>query len=133
MPAAGQEPPPAGKLKDRTAGQSKPERQQQEQEPPEEDEGSKEKEYTFNPLQAAKELRTGEFYAKKGNWKAALRRYHEATKWDPGSAEAYLRLGQAEEKLKNGKAAREAYAKYVELAPDGKEAANVRRKLSKGP
>ncbi|MBS1872252.1 MAG: tetratricopeptide repeat protein [Acidobacteria bacterium] len=128
----GQDPAQAGKLKDRKAEQQKQE-QQKEQEPPEEDEGSKEKEYGFNPLQAQKELRTGEFYAKKGNLKAAARRYREATKWDPTSAEAFYRLGQAEEKLKNDKASREAYGKYLELAPDGKEADAVRKKLARKP
>lgn len=101
----------------------------QEQEPPEEDETSKPKEYTFNPLQAQKELRVGGFYFKKGSYKAAVRRFREATNWDPTSAEAFLRLGQAEEKLKNDKAAHEAYSKYLELAPDAKDAAQIRKKL----
>ena len=124
--------PAPGKLKDRKAEQQKQE-QQKEQEPPEEDEGQKDKEYGFNPLQATKELQTGAFYAKKGNMKAAVRRYREATKWDPTSAEAFFRLGQAEEKLKNDKSAREAYTKYLELAPDGKEAESIRKKLARHP
>ncbi len=48
----------------------------------------------------------------------------------PTSADAFLRLGEAQEKLKDPKSARIAYAKYVELAPDGKEAEAVRRKLA---
>jgi hypothetical protein len=51
----------------------------QEQEPPEEDESLKPKEYSFNPLEAAHDLRVGGYYYKKGNYKAAQRRFSEAT------------------------------------------------------
>lgn len=99
-------------------------------EPPEEDSTLiEQKEYVFNPLQAEKELRTGNFYAKKGNFKAASMRYQEATKWNPGMPEAWLKLGEALEKRKDMKGAREAYAKYLELAPDAKNAAAVKKKL----
>ena len=98
-------------------------------EPPEEDAAYKPKGYSFNPLQAEKEVKTGDFYFKKKNYKAAASRYEEATKWNPGWAEAFFRLGEAREKLNDQKAAREAYAKYLELAPDGKEAAIVKKKL----
>lgn len=121
-----------GKLKDRKKEQQI-EQQQKEQEPPEEDISSTEKEYSFNPLQAEKELKAGDFYFKKGNYKAASRRFQEATKWDPNSAPAFLRLGQSAEKMKDSKAAHEAYAKYLELAPDSKEAESVRKKLARHP
>lgn len=103
----------------------------QEQEPPEEDESLKPKEYGFNPLQAAHDLQVGNFYFKKGNYRAAARRFSEASKWDPGYAEAFLRLGEAEEKLKDWKSARAAFEKYLELAPDAKDADSVRKKLTK--
>jgi tetratricopeptide (TPR) repeat protein len=101
----------------------------QEQEPPEEDENLKPKEYGFNPLQAAQDLKIGQFYYKKGNFKAAVRRFTDATRWDPNLAEAFLRLGETEERLKDKKAAEAAYAKYLELAPESKEAATLRKKL----
>ena len=100
------------------------------QEPPEEDVGSLPKEYAFNPLQATKDLQIGNYYFKKGNYKGALNRFREATRWNPNYAEAYLRLGESEEKLKDTKAAHEAYAKYLELAPDSKEAGPVKKKLA---
>jgi len=103
--------------------------QQQEQEPPEEDVVLKPKDYVFNPLQAQKELRIGSYYYKKGSYKAAGNRFREAALWDPTSAEAFLRLGEAEEKSRNKKAAKEAFLKYLELAPDGKEAVAVRKRL----
>lgn len=99
-------------------------------EPPEEDESLVPKEYSFNPLQAAKEIRTGDFYAKKGNHRAAAARYQEATRWEPGNAQAWLRLGEERDKLKDQKGAREAFAKYLEIEPDGKQAASVKKKLT---
>jgi len=103
---------------------------EQEQLPPEEDESLKPKEYAFNPLQAQHDLQIGNYYFKKGNYKAAMSRYREATRWNPGYAEAYLRLGESEEKLHDKSAAHDAYAKYLELSPDGKEAESVKKKLA---
>src|SRR5579862_1210154 len=88
-----------------------PTKQQKESEPPEEDDAAKPKEYAFNPLQAEKELQVGEFYMKKGSYGAAVKRFEEATKWNPQLADAYLKLGEAAEKYKDLKAAKEAYAK----------------------
>src|SRR5579862_460090 len=75
--------------------------------PPEEDKAtSPAKDYKFNPLQSKKEVTVGEFYFKKGDFRAAAGRFSEATKWNDGNAEAWLRLGDAQEKLKDAKAAR---------------------------
>ena len=100
-----------------------------EQEPPEEDESLKPKEYAFNPLEAERDVKVGTYYFKKGNYKAAASRFREATRWNPGYAEAYLRLGESAEKMKDKTAAQEAYAKYLELAPDAKDAEAIKKKL----
>jgi tetratricopeptide (TPR) repeat protein len=102
------------------------------QEPAEEDETlTAKKEYAFNPLQAEKEIRTGNFYFKKGSYKAAASRFREATRWNPGLIEAYFRLGEAEEKLRDKKAANEAYRQFLDLAPaEDKRVPEVRKKLS---
>jgi tetratricopeptide (TPR) repeat protein len=110
-------PPPAGK----------------EQEPPEEDESLKPKEYALNPLQATKEINVGNQYLKKGNLRAASNRYLEATRWDPGSPEAFLKLGETREKLRDFPAARDAFAKYFELAPDAKDADAIKKRMAKWP
>lgn len=103
----------------------------QEQAPPEEDESLIPKEYAFNPLQASKELKVGNYYFKMGKFRAAALRFQEATKWDNNNAEAYLRLGEAKEKQRDKKGAAAAYAKYLEIASDGKEAPEVRKRLQK--
>jgi len=110
--------------------QPKPQ-QQQEQEPPEEDESLAPKTYSFNPLEAEKDLKVGLYYFKKGNYKASASRFREATLWNPTYAEAFLRLGESEEKLKDKKAADEAYSKYLALAPDAKESEGVKKKLAR--
>jgi len=107
-----------------------PAQQPQEQEPPEEDANLKERVYSFNPVQANKELQVGLEYWKKHSYKAAAGRFREATKWNPNLAEAWLRLGEAEEKRKNAKDAKEAYAKYLELQPEAKDAAEIRKKIA---
>ena len=105
----------------------------QEQEPPEEDPDLKPKEYAFNPLEAARNISAGNFYFKKGNYRAASRRYLEASKWDPTSAEAMLRLGEADEKLHDFPAARESFEKFVTLSSDAKEIESVKKKLATLP
>ncbi|MCX7602884.1 MAG: tetratricopeptide repeat protein, partial [Bryobacteraceae bacterium] len=69
----------------------------------------------------------------RDSWKAAAGRFEEATKWNPQSAEAWRLLGEAREKLKDLAAARAAYEKFLELAGDSRDAADVRRRLSKLP
>jgi len=136
--AAAQDPAPApqqpsekspGQLrKDRGKSSSKPEK---EAIPPEEDKALATEEYSFNPLQAQKEVETGNYYYKKGSFKAAAGRFREATRWNEGYGEAWLRLGEAEEKLKDARAARDAYAKYLEIESDAKNAAEIRKKVEK--
>jgi len=105
----------------------------QEQEPPEEDPDLKPKEYAFNPLEAVRNITAGNFYFKKGNYRAASRRYLEASKWDPTSAEAMLRLGEADEKLHDFPAARESYEKFIMMSSDAKEIESVKKKLATLP
>jgi tetratricopeptide (TPR) repeat protein len=99
--------------------------------PPEEDKSIATPVYGFNPLQAQKEIRTGNYYFKKGSYRAAAGRFEEATKWNSNEPEAWLRLGEAQEKLKDQKAARAAYTKYIALAGESKIADEIRKKLEK--
>jgi tetratricopeptide (TPR) repeat protein len=102
--------------------------------PPEEDASLSTQSYSFNPLQAKKDVGVGDEYAKKHNYRAAAGRYRSATKWDDGNQDAWLKLGEAEEKLKDPDAARQAYSKYLELATnskDSKTAAEIRKRVEK--
>ena len=98
-------------------------------EPEEEDEASKPVVYTLNPLQAEDELRIGNFYAKKGSHKAAAKRFEEATRWNPSSSEAYLRLAETREKMSDWKSAKIAFQKYLDLEPAGGKSDAIRKKI----
>ena len=126
---------------DQTAPQTTPPKPQLEQRTPpktsgkqavpaEEDKSFLSEEHSFNPLQSQKSVETGDFYLKKGKYQGAANRYLDATMWNEGNAEAWLKLGKAEEKLKDTQAAKNAYTKYLGLAPDSKEAAAVRKRLA---
>jgi tetratricopeptide (TPR) repeat protein len=102
--------------------------------PPEEDTSLSTDAYSFNPLQSKKDVSVGDEYAKKHNYHAAAGRYRTATRWDDGNSEAWLKLGQAEEKLRDADAARQAYSKYLEVATDSKDsktAAEIRKRMEK--
>jgi tetratricopeptide (TPR) repeat protein len=99
--------------------------------PPEEDASLVKEDITFNPMQSKRDVVVGDEYRKKGNWTAAARRYKVATLRNEGNSEAWLKLGKAREKLHDGKGAKEAYAKFVELDPDSKTAQEVRKTLAK--
>ena len=115
------------------SAQKPPQPAQTAPEPPEEDESLAPKVYALNPVQAKKEIVAGDYYFKKPNYSAASKRYLEATRWDPGSAEAFLKLGESREKLRQYGPAREAYSKYLELAEDPKEKDAIRKKMEKWP
>ena len=102
-------------------------------EPPEEDESLAPKVYALNPVQSKKEIMVGDEYFKKSKYSAAANRYLEASRWDPGSAEAFLKLGEAREKLRQYGPAREAYLKYIDLAEDPKGKDAIRKKVDKLP
>jgi tetratricopeptide (TPR) repeat protein len=99
--------------------------------PPEEDTSIGTTTYSFNPLQAKKDIEIGNEYAKKHSYRAAANRFLSATKYNDGDAEAWLRLGEMEEKLRDKAAARDAYAKYVELAADAKNAPEIKKRMDK--
>jgi tetratricopeptide (TPR) repeat protein len=123
---------PAGAGKSEAQPTAKSQSEESEQSLPEEDRQATKpvKQYAFNPLRAQKELTVGNYYFKKGSWNAAAGRFKEATGWNPNFAEAYLMLGEAQEKLNDPAPAREAFRKFLELAPNDKRAEEIKKKLA---
>ncbi len=121
------QPPPPELKKDRKPGATS----NKEEVPPEEDASISKDDVSFNPLQATKEIDAGNYYYKKGSFLAAEGRYKRATQYNEGNAEAWLKLAETREKLKDRKSAREAYSKYLEVASDAKNASEIRKKLEK--
>ena|ERR1041384_7477717 len=137
LQSAGQDQPPAKDppqrelQKRRPPSSAPPPPEAKEQIPPEEDKSIAPTEYSFNPLQAEKDLKVGNYYWKQGKYRAAEARFREATRWNEGYGDAWLRLGEAAEKLKDSKEAREAYTKYLEVASDAKNTGEIRKKLER--
>jgi len=110
----------------------KPQEPPDETNPPEEDDSLAPRTYAFDPLQSDRCIKIGNFYMHQGTSKglrAALGRYEDATKYNPSSAEAFFKVAEAEEKLKNKDAARTALQKVISLAPDSKLAQEAKKKL----
>ena len=97
--------------------------------PPEEDESVAPKKYVLNPLESERNIKVGNYYWSKGNYRAALNRYQDATRYNPSSPEAFFKVGEAEQKLKHKDAAKAAFQKVISLAPDSKLAHEAKRKL----
>ena len=100
-------------------------------EPEEEDVAAKPKTYDFNPIQAEKEIKIGNYYLKKGSLKAAMGRFDDASQYNPQSPEAFLGLGEARERLRDKKGAKAAYQKYLELDPGAKNAGEIGKRIKK--
>jgi tetratricopeptide (TPR) repeat protein len=99
--------------------------------PPEEDKSVAPDTYDFNPLESEKAVRIGNYYFKLHNYRPALNRYKEATQWNPGNGDAWLHVAEAAEKTKDTAIAKDAYAQYLKLEPDAKNAAEIRKKMEK--
>ncbi len=98
--------------------------------PPEEDEAVAPRKYVLNPLEAERNLKVGNFYWNKREYRAALARYQEATHYNPSSPEAFFKVGETQQKLHNEPAAKSAFQKVIQVGPDTKFAAEAKKKLA---
>jgi tetratricopeptide (TPR) repeat protein len=87
--------------------------------------------HPFNPHQAAKDIEVGEFYLKRGNYKAAISRFQSALQNKPNDAVATYRLAQALEKDKQLPAATKYYSLYLDIVPTGEYAADAKAALDR--
>ena len=69
----------------------------------------------------------------KGDAKAALALFEKARDADPDYAPTYRGLGLAHEKLGDNGAARTAFARYLELAPNAEDAPAIKKRLQALP
>jgi tetratricopeptide (TPR) repeat protein len=129
LPGQDPQPPAKGELKSRQ--DSKAKAGSKAEMPPEEDVDLSTTEYSFNPLMSEKDVQVGNYYFKQGKYRAAEGRFRSATRWNDGNADAWLRLGEASEKLKDPKGAREAYTRYLAVAADARNAAEIRKRIAR--
>ena len=96
---------------------------------PEEDESVAPKKYVLNPIEAKRNIEIGNQYWNKGAYQGALSRYRDATRYNPSSPEAFLKLGLAQEKLHHDAEAKASFEKVLKLAPDSKFASEAKKKM----
>jgi tetratricopeptide (TPR) repeat protein len=84
----------------------------------------------FDPIGAKKSVEVGAFYMKKGNYDAAIDRFHDATRQNTAFAEPYLRLGEAYEKKGDPESALKAYKQYLRLYPSSPERKAVEGRIA---
>ena len=87
--------------------------------------------HKWDPHRAAKDVEVGDWYFHQKNYPAALSRYEEALDFKPNDAIATFHLAETEEKLQQLDDAREHYAAYLKILPDGPYAASARKALEK--
>jgi tetratricopeptide (TPR) repeat protein len=88
----------------------------------------------YDPLKANKDMEVGTYYFKKGNYDAAIDRFEEAARLQPGLARPYLKLGETYEKKKNLPMAVASYRRYLDLfraAPDARTVSKRIEELEK--
>jgi hypothetical protein len=87
--------------------------------------------YIFDPKLAAQDVKVGNFYLTNGDYKGAYSRFKEATKVDPGNADAVFGVAEAARELKFDKEAADNYRVYLDAMPDGSKAKAARKALAR--
>jgi tetratricopeptide (TPR) repeat protein len=82
-----------------------------------------------NPALATKDAQVGTFYLKTGDYKGAYDRFAEATKADPGNADAVFGLAECARRLNHRDEAVRNYQLYLSALPDGPRAKDSRKAL----
>ena len=86
---------------------------------------------TPDPAKADEEIKVGDFYFKRDNYRAAIGRYREALWHRPDSPLIYEKLIRAYEKNKEEVNARKLMQEYVEKFPSGKKTVEYARMLGR--
>jgi tetratricopeptide (TPR) repeat protein len=87
--------------------------------------------HEWDPHKAAKDVEVGDFYYKKGNYKAAEDRYREALRYKEDDAVATIRLAESLEKLGAFEDARSEYESYLKILPHGPETERVQKEIQR--
>ncbi|MBI3940168.1 MAG: tetratricopeptide repeat protein [Acidobacteria bacterium] len=84
-----------------------------------------------NPARAEEEVKVGDFYFKRDNFRAAIARYQEALQYRPDYPVAYEKLIRALERNKDSAKARQWMHEYLGKFPNGNKAAEYARLLAR--
>jgi tetratricopeptide (TPR) repeat protein len=84
-----------------------------------------------DPLLCEKNIKIGDFYYKKKNYVAAIRRYLDAIEYQTNSVRAYESLARAYEKNEEPDKAIAAYKQFIDNNPDSPKLPEFRAKLAR--
>jgi len=87
--------------------------------------------HPWNPYRAVKDDEVGDFYFKRGNYKAALARYQDALDNKEGDAVANYQMARCYEKLGQPDEAVTHYKEYLKILPQGPYAKDARKALER--
>jgi tetratricopeptide (TPR) repeat protein len=87
--------------------------------------------HTWDPHRAAKDIEVGNYYFKRGNYRAAEDRYREALQFKENDAVATFRLAVSLEKLGVLDDARSEYESYMKILPHGPEVEQAQKALDR--
>lgn len=85
----------------------------------------------FNPLEAERNFRVGDFYFKRKNYGAAAQRYLEAIEYQPNLVKAYEALAKAYERKGETEKARRVYVDFIQRNPESPKASEFQSRLAK--
>lgn len=87
--------------------------------------------HTWDPHKAAKSVEVGDFYFKRGNYRAAEDRYREALRYKDNDAVATIRLAICLEKLGILDDARAEYESYLKILPHGPQSSEATKAINR--
>ena len=87
--------------------------------------------HTWNPMKAQKDVEVGEFYMKRGNYRAAEGRFREALTFKPGDAMATYRLAEVLDAQNNYSEAAKEYQEYLKIPSSGKYSSEAKKALAR--
>jgi tetratricopeptide (TPR) repeat protein len=87
--------------------------------------------HSWNPHQAAKDVEVGDFYFKRGNYRAAEARYRDALLYKDDDAIATFHLAECLEKMGVFDDARAQYESYLKILPHGPEAEKAEKRIAR--
>jgi tetratricopeptide (TPR) repeat protein len=87
--------------------------------------------HAYNPHKADKNVEVGDFYFKRGNYRAAESRFAEALLYMSHHAAATYKLAETQEKLGKTADARSNYQKYLKILPEGEYAELAKKALAR--
>ena len=85
----------------------------------------------FNPLEAERNFRVGDFYFKRKNYTAAIQRYLEAIEYQPNLVKAYEALTRAYERKGETEKARRVCLDFIQRNPNSPKKTEFESRLAK--